>query len=378
MRTREHDRELAGGGSADWGTPLASARAWLWSFAVWTAIATLTATIRWQAYRVSEALTWIESIFLSLADEWSSAVFSPLLCALGWRWPLDAARWKRALPRQALAVLVAGAGMWALSTLATHWIAVALERPGWQWAGVRDEWLQGWIPFVLASVQIAIFAKAWRSYAESRARRQRELDLRAELARAQLQALRAQLEPHFLFNTLNAIVALIRSDPEAAERMLIGLSEFLRLTLEDLGVDEVSLRRELEYLDRYLALQKARFRERLRLAIEVAPDALDCAVPPLLLQPLVENAIRHGISRSVTGGTISVRGRREGGELALSVTDDGQGLSPNGNTGAGLGLANTRARLERLYGASQSLELVNGSAHGCEVRIRVPARALAP
>lgn len=168
-------------------------------------------------------------------------------------------------------------------------------------------------------------------------------------------------------------------DPDAAEGMLLGLSDFLRLTPEDLGAHEVPLRRELEYLERYLALQRVRFGARLAVSVEVEPETLDSAVPPLVLQPLVENAIRHGVSRSVEGGTITVRGRRVGQALELSVADDGPGparTAPAASERPGLGLANVRARLERLYGASQRLELSPGEERGFEVRIRVPARAV--
>jgi LytS/YehU family sensor histidine kinase len=182
-----------------------------------------------------------------------------------------------------------------------------------------------------------------------------------------------QLQPHFLFNTLHSISALMHRDVEAADRMLTRLSDLLRLTLESASTPEVPLSRELDFLDAYLEIQQTRFEERLEVVRDIDPLALDALVPNLLLQPLVENAIRHGVANRTTGGRVEISARRENGRLTLSVRDDGPGLSPN--AGQGVGLSNTRARLEHLYGEAQSLALANDPAGGVRVTVVAPYRS---
>jgi LytS/YehU family sensor histidine kinase len=210
----------------------------------------------------------------------------------------------------------------------------------------------------------------------SRERELRAARLEAALATAQLQALQAQLHPHFLFNTLNAIASLIPEDAAAAEEMVEALSELLRAALQDGGAREIPLRRELDLADQYVRIQQLRFHDRLRVHRDVDPDTLDALVPPLLLQPLVENAIRHGIGSRPEGGIVTLRAHRENGWLLLAVEDDGRGL-PAGTavaSGNGVGLTNARARLERLHGTSAQLELANGASRGTTVHVRLPLR----
>lgn len=207
---------------------------------------------------------------------------------------------------------------------------------------------------------------------------EREQRLRAEALahQAQLRALRYQLNPHFLFNTLNAISTLVveKRDREATG-MIARLSEFLRLTMEGDGVPEVPLAEELEFVQRYLEIEQVRFGERLHVALRVDDEVLSHPVPSLILQPLVENAIKHAISPREEGGRIAVEARREGGHLLLQVADDGPGWTPGPGRGAhGIGLANTRNRLRELYGAEHRLELGEPEGGGLSVSIRIPLR----
>lgn len=205
------------------------------------------------------------------------------------------------------------------------------------------------------------------------ARKYRDREFR--LQQAQLQVLRMQLHPHFLFNTLNAVVALIHENPRAADRVLTQLSDLLRLSLAGEQTQEVTLKEELDFLRKYVEIQRALLQERLEVSFEIEPDALDASVPSMVLQPLVENSIRHGIAPRARGGRVEVRARREGDSLRLSVRDDGLGInaaSQNGHGGDGLGLSNTRARLARLYGAAQSFELRAAAGGGCEVTLTIP------
>jgi two-component system LytT family sensor kinase len=205
--------------------------------------------------------------------------------------------------------------------------------------------------------------------------------LQTELARAQLQALKMQLHPHFLFNTLHTITALVHEDPERAERTIARLSELLRLFLATSAIHEVSLGEELRILDLYLEIERTRFEDRLSVHCDVPSELREAMVPNLVLQPLVENAIRHGVGRKSGPGWISIAAEKYGETLVLRVTDNGEGLPTEGlghdsgrHPESGKGLAITRGRLESLYGSDQSLLLRNVQTGGAEVRITMPFR----
>ena len=205
--------------------------------------------------------------------------------------------------------------------------------------------------------------------------RERELraaQLETQLALAQVQALKMQVHPHFLFNTLHAVTVLIREDPAGATRVVTRLGDLLRLTLSRATTAQVSFRRELEILTLYLEIERTRFQDRLEIAYDVQPNTLGALVPDLILQPLVENAIRHGVSPNPGTGRIEVRSLRDGHWLTLEIRDNGAGLAEGHGRPEGIGLTTTRARLERLYGPQQQLTLENLPAGGCVARIRIP------
>ncbi|HLW76600.1 MAG TPA: histidine kinase, partial [Bryobacteraceae bacterium] len=212
---------------------------------------------------------------------------------------------------------------------------------------------------------------AMEYYRRDRMREVAESRLQAQLARAQVDVLRAQLQPHFLFNTLHAISALMYRDVESADRMMTRLSDFLRLTLDSSGVQEVTLKREMEYLDKYIEIEQVRFGERLRIERRIEPRALDLLVPNLALQPLVENAVRYAIAPRAAGGRIEIVAKVVGDELWIEVKDDGAGAT--GGVKEGVGLSNTRARLEQLYGKWARLELGNAESGGFRARLRMAA-----
>ncbi len=185
-----------------------------------------------------------------------------------------------------------------------------------------------------------------------------------------------QLHPHFLFNTLHAIWTLMHKDVETADRMLARLSDLLRITLENSGMQEVPLKQELAFLEPYLEIEQTRFGDRLSVQLDVEPDTLDALVPNLLLQPLVENAIRHGIAPRAAGGRIRISAKRENAKLRVQVRDNGAGIpeSEREVLKEGVGLTNTRARLQQLYGAGHRLELHNAVDGGLEVTLELPFR----
>jgi two-component system, LytTR family, sensor kinase len=197
-------------------------------------------------------------------------------------------------------------------------------------------------------------------------------ELKAALADSQLSALKMQLHPHFLFNTLNSISTLLHEDVMAADEMIARLGDFLRLTLENSGEQTVSLAEEIKFINSYLEIESIRFGDRLAFDSEVGAEALRARVPNLILQPIVENAIRHGISRQIRPGKISIRARRAGNKLRLEVEDNGPGVQNGTNGGFGIGLANTRARLFNLYGDDQQLEMANVDPQGLIVRMEIP------
>jgi two-component system, LytTR family, sensor kinase len=225
---------------------------------------------------------------------------------------------------------------------------------------------------------LLVASQAVRYYRRFREGELRSARLETQLSQAQLAALKMQLHPHFLFNTLHSISALVHSKPDAADRMISRLGDFLRLTLENSGAQEVSLQKELEFLRCYLEIEGIRFQDRLTTEVDVEPQALDTPVPNLILQPIVENAIRHGIAPRSSPGHIEISAKRRNGSLRIQVRDNGPGLpavtEPVGRFREGLGLANTKARLARLYGDSHRLELANAEGGGLVVTIEFPAQ----
>jgi signal transduction histidine kinase len=218
-------------------------------------------------------------------------------------------------------------------------------------------------------------AHALRFYERSTARERREAELESRLAQARLQALRMQLNPHFLFNTLNSIASLVHEQPRA-EEMIEALSDLLRLSLSASDRQEVTLREELHFLDRYLLIEQTRFGERLRVEKQIDVAALEAFVPILILQPLVENAVKHGIEARIAPGVIRIAAARAGEALRLVVSDNGRGLAftGEGKLKEGVGLSNTRARLKELYGGRASFDLRPGKAGGLSAEIRIPWR----
>jgi two-component system, LytTR family, sensor kinase len=224
-----------------------------------------------------------------------------------------------------------------------------------------------WVYWVIVAV-----SHAFDYYRKFHERELRTAELEKRLVQARLSALQSQLNPHFLFNTLHTISALMHKDVEAADRMVMKLSELLRLALDNTDTHEVPLRQELDFLDRYLEIEQTRFRDRLAVEREIEPGTLGAHVPNLVLQPLVENAIRHGLERHARPGRITLRAWRRDGQLELNVEDNGGGLPEGPLARTGIGISNTRNRLEQLYGAAQKFELQNVPSGGLLARVIIP------
>ncbi len=225
--------------------------------------------------------------------------------------------------------------------------------------------------FLLPYFAIVAFLHAVSYYNKYRERQLKTTRLEAQLALAHLDMLKMQLQPHFLFNTLNAISALMHRDVDAADRMISLLSDLLRFSLEKDDRHQVSPQSEPEFLNRYLAIEKIRFRDRLTIDVDVDSECMAAQVPRLILQPLVENSIKHGIAMRSAAGHLGIRGRHHGDRLEIQISDDGPGLTGSAIR-EGIGLANTRARLEQIYGTDHHFELRNGDAGGVLAHLEIP------
>ena len=293
---------------------------------------------------------------------------------LGIRFPLRRGTLLRTLPVHVGAAALA-AGLYAELMVRTMGALVGGGAPAW--AGSVADWPVRFQFGLLAYSFILSWGYVHEYFTALREREVAVTRLEAELAQAQLRALKAQLQPHFLFNTLHAITVLIRHDTEAAGRMVMHLSDMLRMTLRDSDRQETTLARELRFLRLYLEIEQTRFRDRLAVCWEIAPGLEQAAVPTLLLQPLVENALRHGVGARATPGRVEIAARLEDEMLTLRVADDGVGLGRSAETsGAGIGLPSTRARLAGLYGARHRFTLEEREGGGASVTVTIPYRRL--
>jgi two-component system LytT family sensor kinase len=301
---------------------------------------------------------WRWLLILNCAYWYIWACFTP-----GIVWLSQHYRFERGGLVRALIVHLPSVGLFSFSHIAAMqgvrwWLASAEGRPFDWWPQVQRAALQNIDWEMMTYWAIAGLSHAVLYYRESRDRAVHSAQLETKLVEAQLAALQQQLHPHFLFNTLHAVSALMHRDVEAADRTLMSLSDLLRLTLEHLGQMEVTLKAELEFVSKYLEIEQTRFADRLQVHFDIHPDALDAWVPNMLLQPLVENAIKHGVSKKSGPGHIDIIARPHGGKLWLEVRDDGAGLSETGLTALqkGIGVSTTRARLQRLFGADCRFE----------------------
>ena len=319
-------------------------------------------------YGTAKQISWPRALAWQMSAVVINALSTPLVLRLARRYRVERQTWRRTLPLH----LLAGTAI-SVAWSAYHIVvdsAFAGTYATFKWSSLPR------IIFVNLDKELLVYSIiVVVSHAINYYQRYREGELRA--SQAQLQALKMQLHPHFLFNALHSISALVHSDPEAADQMIARLGDFLRLTLETSAAQEVPLRQEIEFLNCYLEIERIRFRDRLTTRIEAEPQVLDCRVPNLILQPIVENAIRHGVSQRSAPGHVEVRATRAGQLLRLEVRDNGRGL-PEGaeerrSKQGGVGLANTRARLQQLYGGSYRFELSNSPAGGAVVTLELPA-----
>ena len=344
--------------------------AWVFLGLVWGAQTTMGAIIRGVA--PVPLMTAIRTAFIQTLP-WIPVTLAAI--AVTRRFPLSRSEWKWHLPVHiaAAAVLAFVANM---LVVAGYWITagmfngfIVLMQQGLLWATVNLHVALLIYATVVAITQGALY------YQRTRARELQLARIEGQLARARLQALNAQIRPHFLFNTLHTIGQLWRSGrSDDADAVLDQLGSLFSRVQTSTSKLEVPLGEELELVESYLAIEEARFRDRLRTTVEASAAARDCLVPPLILQPLVENAIRHGVSAISTAGRVGVSAALENGHLLLTVSDDGPGVGARSSQpGSGTGLRNTRERLAQLYGDNAELRIDSPANGGTVVTVRIPA-----
>lgn len=306
-------------------------------------------------------------ISLALADWYTCAIFFPLFVVASRRWPLDWQHLATRLPLHLGLTIAAVVAKYAIYLPIRAVITGSTQPPFVQGVAVSA------ISEAIAFGCVAAVLHAIEFYRRYRERETYSLQLKAQLSDAQLRALRAQLNPHFLFNTLNAATTLLHRDPDAADAMLTRLGELLRLTLRADPEHEAPLHEEIAFLDRYLDIMRIRFSDRVTVTSTVDPDVSNALVPSFILQPIVENAFEHGVARLQRPGLIAIEAKGDGESLLLAVRDNGLGPAPT-DDGNGVGLANTRRRLAELYGDRASLQLLGAAGAGTTVEVRVPLR----
>ena len=368
--------------------PKSLLRLYLRCFLAWTVVGLFFFSQSLVQKRFShETTAWWHYFASWMVGSYISAILTPPVLWLGRRFPIDRSNW----PRRALLHLLFSV-TYALVQLASE--SIILSRLGvfpmimgtflsaflfLMVIGFNQNMLTYWM--ILGFQYGVTYYQRYREREEQALRLElNSTELKTQLMRAQLSALKMQLQPHFLFNTLNAIMVLVRQQrgPQA-EEMLARLSDLLRSVLEDVEAQEVPLRRELEVLHLYLAIEQVRFQDRLRVEINAEPAALDAAIPQLALQPIVENAVRHGVGRSSAAGRIQIIAAHVNGALEVKVQDDGPGFPPaNSAANSGIGLANTRARLHQLYGNQAKLTIENGPHGGASVTLILPYHLALP
>jgi two-component system, LytTR family, sensor kinase len=350
-----------------------SAMFWLVGFGAWTALALLATMQTAMSFSMrGQPIEWPRLLVWRAIDWYSCALFVPPFLWLVRRWPLEHSTWLRRLPMYIGVTLLATVAKYALLfSLQTRFIGAARSQSfGMVLAGnAISELMIFW-----AVVGVLHAVEFYRRYREREAL---TLELRAQLSQSQLDVLRAQLHPHFLFNVLNAATVLVHRDPDAADAMLTRLGELLRHALRSDPRHETPLREELELLDRYLDIMRTRFGDRLTIRRTVPSDVESALVPTFVLQPLVENALEHGVDRVEGSGCVEIEAARDGESLVLAVRDDGPGERADAHSGLGIGLTNTRARLAALYGDAATLALRPRPGGGTEVVLRLPFRSLA-
>jgi two-component sensor histidine kinase len=345
---------------------------WLLGFGVWTVLGLLSA-VQTSIYfmRDGRPVPWTPVLIDRLTDWYTCAIFTPLFFWIVRAMPWERTRWWRAVGVQTLIAVACVPVKYMMYAGIVQWLI-----PDYRSVVVGRLIVSNAITEFMAFAAMFAIIHAVEFNRRAMENTARAARLEARLAEARLETLTAQLQPHFLFNTLHAISTLMHRDVEAADTMLARLGDLLRRTLDDRGRPEVPLAEELRLLDAYLDIARVRFEDRLTVDVNVTSETKDALVPRFVLQPLVENALQHGIGSRQGRGRIAIQAARDGERLFLSVSDNGEvgALQGNGFPREGIGLTNTRQRLRERYGADHSLQLTKGDDGGLLVAVNIPFR----
>jgi two-component system LytT family sensor kinase len=355
---------------------------WVLYFTLWTVIGVFWATRMWLLYKDAgtDAVTWMEAMTLGLMEWYWWAILTIPIFKLSTHLRFDRTHWARSLSVHigaAVAVSVLHVALYNLAFRPLDVYFMQTEYP----LGMESWWDSYWLWLrskfhvgMMAYAVIALISYAVTYYQRYKQEELRASELRAQLAGAQLEALKSQLHPHFLFNALHTVSSLMHDDIEAADRVVSRLGDLLRRSLQRVDRQTVPLKEEIDFAERYLEIERFRFSDRMTTDIRVQPAVRDASVPSLILQPLIENAVRHGIAGTREGGTVRVSAERDGETLRLEVANDLRGAQATASDqpGEGVGLRNTRERLQRLYGDRHQLAIENGAGTEFRVIIRIP------
>lgn len=320
-------------------------------------------------------VTWGQAVSVTLGDWYVWALLSLPIIWFARRFPLHRRNWHQLVVIHITASLIVAVAYVLIRAAVGQLQNPLLGMTSTFWGTAEKLFLKNSFLNLLIYWVIVSVSHAFDYYRKFRDREVRTVDLERRLAEARLMALQMQLNPHFLFNTLHTISALMHIDVDKADRTMARLSELLRRALENTDASQVPLRDELDFLRRYLEIEQTRFGDRLQVRLDIAPDTLDALVPNLVLQPLVENAIKHGIEPRRRPGLVTLQARRSGNRLAIEVSDNGDGIPGGQPVRLGVGLSNTKARLEHLYGREQRFEFAKAEGGGLAVRLSFPFRS---
>lgn len=318
--------------------------------------------------------TFSRRLIEEMTAAYGVALLLPLLVMFARRYRLESRNWLRRLPVHLLALVIFSLSHTTLNALSRYLLFPLAGLGSYDYGILSIRYLMEFSSDAIIYCLLVAFVYLFDYYREARERELKMAQLETSLTQAQLQALRLQLQPHFLFNALNTISSIIYEDVQAADQMITRLSDLLRLTLRSSQSQEVTLREELDFLNLYLEIMRARFEERLIVRLDVEQGIQDALVPQLILQPLVENSIRHGAEPHSGVVTIGVCAKRENEMLLLEISDEGAGIVKDKQAVPcdGVGLPNTAARLNQLYGAAHHLTLRNSDGGGFQVKIQIP------
>jgi two-component system, LytTR family, sensor kinase len=346
---------------------------WALPVGVWLAAALIGTTFSYDfRAHIGKPMAWMEiaRVYVVAYFIWG-AIFTPIVVWLCKRFVIEKRNWSSMIGLHVLfSIVIAGCN--ALLRAPLHRFVYPSEPPhphsdlfrNYFLANAYDDMWMYWV--------VAAFAFGFMYYRKYKEREVQAVQLESQLTKARLEMLKMQLQPHFLFNTLHSVSALMRRDVDSAERVIAQLSDLLRISLESAEQQEITLKKELDFLEGYLDIEQTRFRDRLKVEYYIDSDCLDACVPNMLLQPIAENAVRHGIAPHSKPGVIEISARREGQTLRLSVRDNGKGIGPDGPKRKGVGLANTRERLEQHFPGRYKFELVDVPTGGLAVNVLIP------